>query len=215
MRVRTDALENRLELLENRDALRGAGGAEKKTASGDVAETGDEVPALTVVKLKPNARPAPKLDTRTPVVEPPPQVVDALAEASPAVSAGTAELAQAEYDRGLQDLRTGNLAGGVEELTGFAHKYPAHPQADNALYFAGIGEIGLEEYEKAADAFATVIARYPAGDAVAEAMLKLADCRVHLHQRDEARSLFARVVSTYPGTAAAAQAEQRLASLSP
>lgn len=224
MRVRTDALENRLEQVENREALRNAGTPAAMTATARTAtaegslEGSDDVPsALTVVRLKPSRRPAPKLDTQTPVVEPDPDLLDTLADPpqDPGAASGMAQIAQAEYENGLQSLRTGNLDGGVKALTGFAQKHPEHTLADNALYFAGIGEIGLEEYDKAADDFATVIARYPAGDAVAEAMLKLADCRVHLHHRDDARSLFARVVSTYPGTAAAAQAEQRLASLSP
>jgi tol-pal system protein YbgF len=172
------------------------------------------VPNLTVVKLSPARTPPPKIDTRTPVVEPDPGVLDALASAAPADSAAL-EVADAEYQNGLQSLRVGNLEGGVKALDQFAQAHPGHPLADNALYFSGIGDIGLQDWARAADAFASVIARYPAGDAVAEAMLKLADCRVHLHQREEARSLFAKVISTYPGTAAATQAEQRLASISP
>lgn len=219
MRVRTDALESRLEQVENREALRTAGSAPRPASELPAQSSdADDVPAaLTVVKLKPSRTPPPKLDTRTPVVEPDEELLDTLTDPPVQESAptGLAQIAQAEYENGLQSLRTGDLEGGVKTLTAFAQKHPEHTLADNALYFAGIGEIGLEEYDRAADDFATVIARYPAGDAVAEAMLKLADCRVHLHQRDDARSLFARVVSTYPGTAAAAQAEQRLASLSP
>jgi tol-pal system protein YbgF len=222
MRVRTDALENRLEQIENREALRTAGDATRsRSASAEADPTPlAELPSLTVVKLKPSTRPAPPLDTSTPVMEPDPEVLDALdAPDAPredtGPSSGLAQLAQSQYDAGLESLRTGNLEGGVKQLSEFALNHPEHTLADNALYFAGIGEIGLEEYEQAADHFASVIARYPAGDSVAEAMLKLADCRVHLHQRDDARSLFARVASTYPGTAAATQAQQRLASLSP
>lgn len=221
MRVRTDALESRLEQMENREALRNAGAATRARAAEADADPAPlaELPSLTVVKLKPSTRPAPPLDTSTPVVEPDPEVLDALdsppAQEDAGPGSGLAQLAQAQYDAGLESLRTGNLKGGVKQLLDFALNHPEHTLADNALYFAGIGEIGLEEYDQAADHFASVIARYPAGDSVAEAMLKLADCRVHLHQRDDARSLFARVASTYPGTAAATQAQQRLASLSP
>ena len=70
------------------------------------------------------------------------------------------------------------------------------------------------EFDRAAQVFERLISTYPAGDAVLDGMLRLAECRLKLNQRDDARALYTRVITQFPGTAAATQAEQRLASLS-
>ena len=49
----------------------------------------------------------------------------------------------------MSALRTGNVEGGVARLRAFADQNPRHPRADNALYFAGLGLIGLKDYEGA------------------------------------------------------------------
>jgi TolA-binding protein len=112
-------------------------------------------------------------------------------------------------------LRTGNVEGGVARLTRFAEGFPLDARADNALYFAGLGQMGLQELEAAALTFERLVATYPAGDAVLDGMLRLAECRMRLHRKDDARALYTRILTQFPGTAAASQAEARLASLSP
>ena len=62
--------------------------------------------------------------------------------------------------------------------------------------------------------FERVINQYPAGDAVIDSMLKLADCRMKLKGPREARATWEKIVATYPGTAAATQAQARLLSSS-
>jgi len=182
-----------------------------------------EVPALTVVKLKPKAEPAPKIDTAVSVFEPAPESVDqilqassrsadeALDERSPARSSA----AEDEFQEGMAALNTGNLSRGIARLQKFAVENPRHPKADNALYFSGVGLMGLGEYERAASTFEQVISGYPAGDALKDTMLKLAECRARLNRRTEARALYTQLVRLYPGTAAATQAQARLASLPP
>jgi TolA-binding protein len=59
------------------------------------------------------------------------------------------------------------------------------------------------------------VAQYPAGDAVLDSMLKLADCRVKLNRPAEARATWQKIVNSYPGTSAAAQAQARLTSPAP
>lgn len=182
-----------------------------------------EVPDLTVVKLKPKKEPAPSLPTRVAVVEPDDEDAEMFVSASsgsddgapaPSAPVNTAAL-DAEFEQALSVLRTGNTELGVAKLQAFAEQYPRHSRADNALYFSGLGMIGMNDHAGAASLFERLISTYPAGDAVLDGMLRLAECRVKLNQPDDARALYTRVITQFPGTAAATQAEQRLASLSP
>lgn len=184
------------------------------------------VPDLTVVKLKPKDEPAPPLPTKVAVVEPDTDDVELFVSSSPESSAPATPASEpapspvvtaaldAEFEQAVAALRTGNVEPGVAKLQSFAEQNPRHPRADNALYFAGLGMIGMNNHEGAAQVFERLISTYPAGDAVLDGMLRLAECRLKLNQRDDARALYTRVITQFPGTAAASQAEQRLASLS-
>ena len=174
--------------------------------------TGSEVPTLAVVKLKPRVERAPPIDVHTPVQEPDAELVAALGKsAAPASDAPDATQVDGEFEQAQQALRTGNLGGGVERMTRFADAHPKDPRADDALYLAALGELGQDEPGRAAKLLETVLQRYPAGDVVQQAMLKLAECRMRLKQTAEARALLARLVTSFPGTPAASEAQARLA----
>lgn len=234
LRESQSRLMERLERLEAHEAVeraRAAGGA--KAAPPKPEGTGEALvatPELAVVKLKPRAEPAPKLPTQVPVVEPDTDQVEMFISNVPdgASSSGGAtmvasgdeeaepkdpEVLEAEYEKAVSLLRTGNVEGGVERLRRFAEENPRHPRADNALYFSGLGQVGLNDFKEAAKTFERLIQTYPAGDAMLDSMLRLAECRVRLNQAADARALYTRVVTQFPGTAAATQAEQRLAAL--
>lgn len=187
-----------------------------------------EVPSLTVVKLKPKVEPAPPINTSVLVVEPAPEVLEALAslpEREPREASGGSgpgedgapsedpALVDQEYDQGMAALRTGNVGGGVEKLKQFSQSHPRHSRADNALYFASVGMIGMGELEGAAATLQAMLREYPAGDAVSDAMLKLAECRTRQSRSRDAKTIYSEVIQRYPGTAAASQAEQKLAQL--
>ncbi|MCY1076999.1 tetratricopeptide repeat protein [Archangium lansingense] len=237
MRETQARLEKRLERVElhasvsQSRASSAASAREATTAAPQTAATsaGYSTPDLAVVKLKPRNEPAPSLPTRVAVVEPAsedmemfissaPEGDSAPAEATADASAPREEpdtaVLEAEFDQAVAALRTGNVEGGVTRLLAFAEEHPRHPRADNALYFSGLGQMGLKEHASAAKTFERLIAQYPAGDAVLDGMLRLAECRLRLNQKDDARALYTRILTQFPGTAAATQAEQRLASLS-
>ncbi|MFY2561630.1 tetratricopeptide repeat protein [Corallococcus terminator] len=196
-----------------------------------------ETPELSVVKLKPRFEPAPRLATRVAVVEPESEQVEMFISNVPDGASGSTTLAstggatmvttreddpadqpdpdvlEADYEKSVSLLRTGNVEGGVQRLRRFSEENPRHPRADNALYFSGLGLMGLNEFKDAARTFERLLSTYPAGDAMLDGMLRLAECRMRLNQAADARALYTRVVTQFPGTAAATQAEQRLAAL--
>ena len=207
-------LAERLDRLEATQAVLGAREKPSETARPATAS----VPELAVVRLKPKSDPPPKLDTRKSVQEPPAELEDdSFAEV--AAPAGTQETGNAEadaaigealFEEGLSALKTGNLEGGVLRLKAFVAQYPRHARADNALFFMGVGLQGMDNLPSAVQAFQAVLDGYPAGDAVLDALLRLADCRGRMGQQDKARQLYTRIVQQYPGTTAAARAQVAL-----
>ncbi len=219
MRQENARLEKRLDRVELHATvapLRGPASA-PASAPAAVPENSAALPALTVVKMKPRQQAAPKLATQTSIVEPSPEVLEALktsVEADPPSDTDLdADVGDAFYEQGVSALKTGNVAGGILELQKFAAESPRHPHADNALYFIGLGLMGLKDFEGAAKSFEDVVQKYPAGDAVLESMLKLGECRVRLNKPADARVVYQKIVASYPGTTAATAARARLSSL--
>lgn len=225
-------LQERVARLEAHEAVEqaGAGRGTKPALAAKAGAVLDAPPELAVVKLKPRYEPAPRLPTAVPVVEPDSEQVEMFispvgegsAPAATVVASSDEDPAdqpdpdvlEADYEKAVALLRTGNVEGGVERLRRFAEENARHPRADNALYFSGLGQMGLNDFKDAAQTFERLIDTYPAGDAMLDGMLRLAECRTRLNQAADAKALYTRVVTQFPGTAAATQAEQRLAALS-
>lgn len=235
MRETQARLEKRLERMElhtsvsqSRASNAAAPARDASTpAAPAAAASGYSTPELAVVKLKPRNEPAPPLPTRVAVVEPAPDDMEMFISSAPegdgaSATADASEpreeldsaVLEAEFEQAVAALRTGNVEGGVTRLQAFAEEHPRHPRADNALYFSGLGQMGLKDFASAVKSFERLIEKYPAGDAVLDGMLRLAECRLRLNQKDDARALYTRILTQFPGTAAATQAEQRLATLS-
>lgn len=228
LRAENARIEARLESMEA--SLKGTptarpAAASAKTAPGSSSATGstaaaprDDVPALTVVKLKPKKEAAPKLSTEVEVVEPPVAIVDELAPAvelpaDPPDATENAFLEQ-QYLQGVDALKTGNAVGGIAQLQQFAREWPKHPRADNALFYAAVGLMAAREFKDAESLLEQAIRQYPAGDATLESLMKLAECRSRLNRQADARATWEKIVATYPGTQAATLAQSRLASAS-
>jgi tol-pal system protein YbgF len=216
LRATNERMEQRVSRCEDRQAV--------ARAAPEAEAPAQEMPELTVVKMKPRANDAPPIDTSTEIQEPiAEELVDlgrrratARDDDAPEVAETTEpEIVEAQFQAALAGLKTGSFASSVDKLQSFAAAHRRHALSDNALYYSGIGLLALDDAAGAAHAFDRVIAEYPAGDVRLDAMLKLAECRVRLDQKDGARELYARIVSTYPDSPAAAQARQRLSQLSP
>ncbi|WP_141621712.1 tol-pal system YbgF family protein [Myxococcus sp. AB036A] len=243
LRASQERLVERVARLEAHDAVSRAGASSEGPSARSIPvkveasaqESLGATPELAVVKLKPRHEPAPKLPTAVAVMEPDDEQMEMFISPAPDEGAGSSasaasaatmmasnedagaqqdpDVLDAEFDKAVNMLRTGNVEGGVEKLRRFADENPRHPRADNALYFSGLGQIGLNEFKAAAKTFERLIDKYPAGDAMLDGMLRLAECRMRLNQSADAKVLYTRVVTQFPGTAAATQAEQRLAAI--
>lgn len=226
MRQSNDQLEQRIERLELLSQLAMAKAAPTDNTEGSGAAgakaDGPQMPDLVVVKLKPKQDPAPKLPVNVAIQEPGEEEVEAFVAPSETADSGAARepmqedpaLLELAFDQAVANLRTGSVQLGVSRLEAFAADNPSHARADNALYFAALGRLGLDDHESAAALLERLVNKYPAGDAVQDGLLKLAECRLRLNQPQDAKALYTRLLTLFPGTAAAAQAEQRLAALS-
>jgi tol-pal system protein YbgF len=223
LRAENARLEERLERLEQarlvaaapRPAAMPAPQALPPPSVATTTPSGIEaIPPLAVVKLKPRKEAAPRLPTDVEVEEP--AELPPLVASSPESPLDEADLsiAETQFERALALMKTGASERGVAQMQQFVTDWPRHPRADNALYFAGLAHMAEKNFESAAALFERVLAQYPAGDAVLDSMLKLAECRHKLNRTREAKATWEKIVSTFPGTAAASQAQARLASLS-
>jgi TolA-binding protein len=216
LRTENEALARRVEAL--------AAGVEALSARGRAASAAPErsppspsasaapviPPDLAVVKVAPPAqaprRRAPPVPTAIPIDDPDPERVAALGRRD-----GRSLAAEADAE-----LRAAREAGGVDRahaLEDFAARYPRHPSSDNALVEASsaYAEAGREEAacslaRRAADG-------YPAGDAMSDALERLAWCESRRGATALERHLLERLVSEYPRSAAARRAGSRLAAL--
>jgi tol-pal system protein YbgF len=212
---RVEKLEQQVVVGSTRRTTTAAAAMTTSSASAATArstERADALPQLTVVKLKPQRAAAPKLATRVEVAEPPEGLVDELKGDNKPDETDQA-FAEAQYEKGVDAIKTGNIEGGTAQLLQFVSDWPRHPRADNALLYVGVALMAQQDWAGAAQTFERVTVSYPAGDSVLEALLKVAECRVRLKQPAQAKATLERIVSNYPGTPAASQAQATLATL--
>ncbi|GAC1347367.1 MAG: hypothetical protein NVSMB23_26510 [Myxococcales bacterium] len=221
--------QERIEQLELRMATlapRAAAGPAHGAAAPSSPAPGASVPrSLQTVKLSPppggrrprspRANPvdrAPSLPADVQLKEPDESALAELDEpVRPSVDAFLRESAGADhaYAQAVQLLNEGSHADAQRALLSFAAAHPRHEAADNALYLAGLSLAATGDCAGALPLFRRVPAEYPAGDAVAPALLEGARCLTRLKQ-PEARAALGRVTLEFPDTAEAVQARQLL-----
>lgn len=209
---RLDARMERLEAEKKVVVSRSSPASTQVAVSARAAAAPDALPPLTVIKMKPRKEAAPRLETAVEISEPPETLTQEFKTDAP--EEVDVSLAEGQFERGLSMMKTGNSEAGIAQMQQFVTDWPRHPKADNALYFSGIAFLAVKDFEHAHVQFERVIDHYPAGDAVLDSMLKLADCRLKLKGPREARAVWEKIVVGFPGTAAATQAQARLLSSS-
>ena len=93
----------------------------------------------------------------------------------------------------------------------FLARYPRHDYADNAQYWIGECYYDLKQYHAATREFRRVVERYPRGNKVPDAMLKLGFSQLAAGERREGRQVLESLRKTYPKHEAARLAALRLA----
>lgn len=111
--------------------------------------------------------------------------------------------ARRAYDQALSLVNARNYAGALDAFATFLVRWPDHPYADNATYWRGECYFAQGEFARAAEQFEGTIARFPLGNKVPDAWLKLGMCQQKLGNATKARAAFDRLEREYPKSDAA------------
>ncbi|HEY2509930.1 MAG TPA: tol-pal system protein YbgF [Polyangiaceae bacterium] len=106
--------------------------------------------------------------------------------------------AKRAYDAALALVNAKKYPQALEALAGFLVKYPDHPNADNAMFWRGECYFAQGQYAQAVEQFEGVIARFPLGNKLPDAVLKLGLSRQHLGDAAGARAQFDRLRREFP-----------------
>ncbi len=212
LRRERQADEKRLAALEDQVDAQQAQIARLRGRPGSAA---GEPTGLPLVHLRPEASPAhaPRLPTTIPVRLPDDDALAQLAQAAQAGAPGASDGAgpEAAFASAFEKLKVGDLDGAAAAFQTFAARWPKNSAADNALLDEGIALYGQHAFADALAVFASVERRYPAGDAVPEALWRAADCEERLGRSQDARRRLAHLAAAYPATAEGARAREKLA----
>jgi tol-pal system protein YbgF len=114
------------------------------------------------------------------------------------------------YRQGLEEFRSGHDAAAIATFRKFLKAYPQHHYGDNAQFALGECYYDLRQYRAAVRELRLVGERYPHGNKVPDAMLKLGEAQLALGDASEARGVLEALVRMYPRHAASQLAVERL-----
>ena len=120
---------------------------------------------------------------------------------------------QALYDRGYTLYHQKHYVDAEASFQRFLQAEPNSELADNAQYWIGECRYSRGDMRGALAAFRETVARYPAGNKTADALLKAGMSLENLGDKEAARTTYQEVLKRYPGTAVAAVAEERVVKL--
>lgn len=118
-----------------------------------------------------------------------------------------------DYQRYLQALQSGNHEFAIAGFRNFIGEFSEHPLADNSQYWLAEAYYDRDEFERALEEFRAVVANFPGGSKVPDALLKIGFCHVRLGDEDAARRALERVLDRYGDTPPAELAEDKLGEL--
>jgi tol-pal system protein YbgF len=121
--------------------------------------------------------------------------------------------AVALYRKSYEALRAGRHEEAMQGFRDFLRAFPAHDLADNSQYWLGECYYDRKDYASAVREFRRVIERYPNGNKVPDALLKVGYSYLALGSTEAGRQTLGQLQRSYPRHEAAALAESRLAEL--
>lgn len=120
------------------------------------------------------------------------------------------EEAQRVYDAAYQDMLKGRYQLAQQGFLQYLRLMPESEYADNAQYWIGESYYAQQKFELALQAFGEVMAKYPDGDKVPAALLKLAYCQLALGQTAAGKQSLEDLISRFPAASEAKLARSRL-----
>jgi tol-pal system protein YbgF len=111
--------------------------------------------------------------------------------------------AKRAYDAAIALVNGKRYDQALDALARFLVKWPDHPYANSAMYWRGECYFARADYPHAAEQFEGVIARFPAGSKVPDALLKLGLTQQKLGNPTKAKECFDRLFAQFPDSEAA------------
>lgn len=173
----------------------------------------DELRLLRDAVLKAGEEPA------TPVVKAPEAGAPAAPVSQPAATQGEAPAgdrvaaSQRDYEEAWKRLRARDYRGAIERFKKFVERHPDSNLTDNAQYWIGESYYALREYDEAILEFDIVRTKYPDGDKVPAAWLKIGYAFAELGNRVDARLILQEVINRYPRSKEAEKAREKIRTL--
>lgn len=124
-------------------------------------------------------------------------------EVSAPVASPADEAIAVEYRAALAYVTARQWDLALDALGRFVLAHPEHAYADNAMYWRGEVLYAQRDYAAAITELTAMIERFPAGNKVPDALLRIGFAYQRLGESERARQIFRRVREQYPGTVAA------------
>jgi tol-pal system protein YbgF len=117
------------------------------------------------------------------------------------------------YRRSYEALRLGKHDEAADGFREFLRRYAAHDLADNAQYWLGECYYDVKDFASAVREFRRVVERFPHGNKVPDALLKVGYSYLALGSVDAGKQTLEQLVRSYPRHETAVLATARLAEL--
>jgi tol-pal system protein YbgF len=121
--------------------------------------------------------------------------------------------ASERYHAAVGLLRAGRHDDAIAAFRKFVRENPKHGFADNAQYWLGEAYYDRKDYTRALAEFRAAVDKFPRGNKVPDALLKVGYCYLALGQTDKGRFALEQVIAIYPKTEPALLAGKRLEAL--
>ncbi|MCZ6450585.1 MAG: tol-pal system protein YbgF [Deltaproteobacteria bacterium] len=134
------------------------------------------------------------------------------AEGKPVLS-GAREDEQVDYDQAWRLMERNDYRGAIARFKKFLKSHSRSELADNAQYWIGESYYALKQFDQAILEFDTVRRKYPKGDKVPAALLKLGFSFAELGDKVDARLILQELIVRYPESREAVKAKEMVKAL--
>lgn len=121
--------------------------------------------------------------------------------------------AQRDYEDAWKRLRERDYRGAIQQFRKFVKDHPGSSLTDNAQYWIGESHYALQQFDEAILQFDEVRKKYPNGDKVPAALLKIGYAFAEIGNRVDARLIFQEVINRYPRSREAEKAREKIRDL--